>query len=167
VQKLIVVAAALAAVVGAPPSGNAEDGRVVASATGSGHVHVGPGGAFFRTFSVSAREYADGTDKGEAQVQNRLGPFGPIHIEIDCLRVIANTAFMSGFVKNINEPSGLIPEGSKAFFAVQDNGEGGDSPPDLLSFTFFTGTEEGPTCEEILDLGFAFVVEDGNIQVRG
>jgi hypothetical protein len=151
---------------GSAPSAAADTGPVVASATGAGHVHVGPGGEFFRTFSVSAREYADGSDKGQAQVQNRLGPFGPIHIEIDCLRVIANTAFMSGSVKNIGDPTLGIFEGSKVFFAVQDNGEGPDSPPDLMSFTFFTGETTGPTCEEIFDIAFVFAVEDGNIQVR-
>jgi hypothetical protein len=144
----------------------AATGPVAASATGAGQVHVGPEGEFLRTFSVSAREYADGTDKGQAQIQNRFGPFGPIHIEVDCLKVVGNTAFMSGFVKNITDPTLGIPEGSKTYFAVQDNGEGADSPPDLLSFVFFTGEQTGPTCEEILDTAFVFAVEDGNIQVR-
>jgi hypothetical protein len=126
-------------------SAGAETGPVVASATGAGQVHVGPGGEFLRTFSVTAREYADGTDKGQGQIQNRFGPFGPIHI---------------------NDPTLGIPEDSKVFFAVQDNGEGPASPPDMLSFVLFTGEPTGPTCEEILDLAFAFAVEDGNIQVR-
>jgi hypothetical protein len=108
----------------------------------------------------------DGTDKGEAQLENRFGPFGPIHIEIDCLKVVANTAFMSGTVTHVGDPTLGIFEGSKAFFAVQDNGEGPDSPPDRLSFALFTGETTGPSCEEILDLAFVFTVEDGNIQVR-
>ena len=166
----LAITAAVVAVAGAPLFGAgaavAEPGPVVASATGAGQVHVGPGGEFLRTFSVSAREYADGTDKGQAEVQNRLGPFGPIHIEIDCLKVVGNTAYMSGFVKNITDPTLGIPEGSKTYFAVQDNGEGAESPPDLLSFVFFTGEQTGPTCEEILDTAFVFAVEDGNIQVR-
>ncbi len=159
---LVTVAAALVAA----RSANAESGPVVASATGAGQVHVGPGGESFRTFSVSAREYADGTAKGEAQVQNRFGPFGPIHIEIDCLRVIGNSAFMSGSVKNIGDPTLGIAEDSKVFFAVQDNGEGLASPPDMMSFVLFTGTTTGPSCDEILDTAFVFAVEDGNIQVR-
>lgn len=168
-RRLALAATALAmaaAALGAAANAGAETGRVVASATGAGQVQVGPGGEFLRTFSVSAREYADGTDQGEAQVENRFGPFGPIHIEIDCLKVVGNSAYMSGFVKNITDPTLGIPEGSKVFFAVQDNGEGPESPPDMLSFVLFTGEPTGPTCEEILDLGFVFAVEDGNIQVR-
>jgi hypothetical protein len=165
-QIVVAMLAIAAGALGASANAAAETGRVVASATGAGQVHVGPGGDFLRTFSVSAREYADGTDKGEAQVQNRIGPFGPIHIEIDCLKVVGNSAYMSGFVKNINDPTLGIPEDSKVFFAVQDNGEGAASPPDMLSFVLFTGEPTGPTCEEILDLAFVFAVEDGNIQVR-
>jgi hypothetical protein len=166
--RAIAVAGLMAAVaaLGAATSAAGETGPVLASATGAGQVHVGPGGEFLRTFSVTAREYADGTDRGEAQIQNRFGPFGPIHIEIDCLKVVGNSAYMSGFVKNITDPTLGITEDSKVFFAVQDNGEGPESPPDMLSFVLFTGEPTGPTCEEILDLGFVFAVEDGNIQVR-
>lgn len=167
-HRLTIGAAVLVAAAGAlySQSAGAETGRVVASARGAGQVHVGPAGDFLRTFSVTAREYADGTDAGEAEVQNRFGPFGPIHIEIDCLKVIANVAFMSGSVKHINDPTLGIAEGSKVFFAVQDNGEGPASPPDMLSFVLFTGEPTGPTCEEILDLAFVFAVEHGNIQVQ-
>jgi hypothetical protein len=160
---LIAAATWASAIAGTAAAGT---GPVVASATGAGQVHVGPSGEFLRTFSFTAREYADGADSGQAQVQNRFGPFGPIHIEIDCLRVVANIAFMSGSVTHVGDPTLGIFEGSKAFFAVQDNGDGPTGPPDLMSFALFTGETTGPTCEEISDIAFVFAVEDGNIQVR-
>jgi hypothetical protein len=73
---------------------------------------------------------------------------------------------MSGSVTHVGDPTLGIFEGSKAFFAVQDNGEGPADPPDLMSFALFTGETTGPTCEEISDIAFVFAVEDGNIQVR-
>jgi hypothetical protein len=164
--KLIVAAIVVAAVGGAQVA-TAETGPVVASATGAGHLHV-QAGTVFRTFSVSAREYADGTDKGQAQINRHpAGLARHIHIEIDCVRVIGSTAIMSGFVKNIDKEGATItPEGTPVWFAVRDNGEGPEAPPNQLSFAIFTIGEPGPTCEEVADVTFAFTVENGNIQVR-
>ena len=70
----------------------AADNTVTSSATGSGHM-VRPDGSF-RSFSFSARKHADGTVDGQMQLNSR-GFDVFVHIEIDCLRVVGNVAYMT------------------------------------------------------------------------
>ncbi|HEX7255553.1 MAG TPA: hypothetical protein VF236_06455 [Gaiellaceae bacterium] len=121
---------ALVGLIGA--TGGVAAGGVTASATGSGHTDALGGN---RTFAFTARQYADGTDKGQLEINFHPGETSPIpHIvvqaEVDCLRVIGNVAIISGTVKHTNFPAF---ENVRGILSVQDNGEGGSAPPDLIS----------------------------------
>ena len=100
----------------APAAGN----PVVGSATGSGHM-VRPDGTF-RSFSFSARKYADGSVNGQLQLNSRSFDVF-VHIAIDCLRIEGNRAHMSGRVTFSSNPAdGVVGELNRV--VVQDNGEG-------------------------------------------
>ena len=138
---------------------------VVASATGSGHM-VRPDGTF-RSFSFTASKRADGTVKGQAQLNSR-GFDVFVHIRVDCLRVVGNTAFMSGRITHVSNPEeGFVGELNR--WAVQDNGEGPDAPPDLVSsIPENPGNADPKTCEDDnSDRPLNRIVERGNVQVRG
>jgi hypothetical protein len=139
----------------AMPSAPAASNPVVASATGSGHIGV-------RTFSFTARKYADGTSKGQLQLNNRALDV-VVHIEIDCLRVVGNTAHMSGRVTRVSNPDeGAVGDLNR--LVVQDNGTGAKSPPDMISGIPATNPNN-ETCETNT-LQPTRVVERGNLTVR-
>jgi hypothetical protein len=131
------------------------------SASGSGQIHLG---LPLRTFSFSAKEAADGSASGEAQIENRSSGFRG-HIQIDCLNVLDNVAVISGTWSSSNLPS--IPVSSDAFFAVQDNGEGPSAPPDEITLGF---SGLGIPCTFVTDPAllapFFVPIESGQIQVR-
>ena len=138
---------------------------VVASATGSGHM-VRPDGTF-RSFSFSARRYADGRVNGELQLNSR-GFDVFVHIRIDCLRVVGNKAYMSGRVSHSSNPDeGFVGELNR--WAVQDNGEGPKAPPDMISGIPENENNADPkTCnDDNSDRPTNRVVQRGNLQVRG
>lgn len=113
-------------------TGAAGNGGVVASATGSGHISTLGGN---RTFAFTAREYADGGDKGQLEINFHPGETSPIphivvHAEVDCVRVIGNVAIISGIVTHTNFPAF---ENVRGILSVQDNGEGASAAPDLIS----------------------------------
>jgi hypothetical protein len=111
---LIGLTAVVAQTVSAAPN------SVINSATGSGHM-VRPDGTF-RSFSFSARKYADGRVDGQLQLNSR-GFDVFVHIRVDCLRVVGNTAYMSGRITHTSNPAeGEIDELNRAI--VRDNGEG-------------------------------------------
>lgn len=146
------LAAILAQAVSAAPGG------VVSSATGSGHI---TSGGESRTFAFSARERADGTVKGQAQVVSRALDV-VVHMEIDCLRVMGNVAHMSGTITRSSNPT-EAPLGEMRRFVVMDNGEGSDRPPDQIST--IPPNPSGETCENSTLLPNR-PVERGNVQVR-
>ncbi len=138
-----------------------DSNRVVASATGSGHMLRN---GFYRTFSFSARKYADGTSKGELQL--RSPEFDVVvHLDIDCLRVVGNRAHMSGvitYTSNTDEAS----VGEHNRLVVEDNGEGAAAPPDMVSgIPANPGNVNTETCETNT-LSPNRVVQNGNVQVR-
>lgn len=154
------VVAVLVAGIGAQPAPG-ESNRVTASATGSGHM-VRNG--FYRTFSFSARKYSDGTSKG--QLQLRSPEFDVVvHLEIDCLRVVGNWAHMSGVITyTSNTDEAFVGERNR--LVVEDNGEGGAAPPDLVSgIPANPGNTNTETCETNT-LVPNRVVEHGDVQVR-
>ncbi len=135
----------------------AQAAGIVHSATGSGHTTFVTEN---RTFAFTAHEYADGTDKGQAQIVNRDIP-ATIHVSIDCLRVVATTAHMSGTITRSNNPT--FPVGGRFIFSVMDNGEGAAAPPDLITFAFLI--PPATNCNNTT-LAPNQVVEHGNIQVH-
>jgi hypothetical protein len=137
---------------------------VVASATGSGRM-VRPDGTF-RSFSFSARKYADGTSAGELQLNSRSFDV-VVHIKIDCLRVVGNVAHMSGRITRVSNPDeGEVGELNRV--EVRDNGEGDDAPPDQVStIPANPGDADPTTCVDAPTNATIRPVQRGNVQVRG
>src|SRR5215218_7337658 len=137
---------------------------VVGSATGSGHM-VRPDGTF-RSFSFSARKYADGTSKGALQLNSRSVDV-VVHIKIDCLRVVGNVAHMSGRITRVSKPDeGEVGELNRV--EVRDNGEGGNAPPDQIStIPANPGDADPTTCVDPPTNATIRTVQRGNVQVRG
>ena len=81
--------------------------------------------------SFIAIQYADGSVKGQWIDQFGHGN-GGIHIEVNCLEVDGNQAWISGIVTQspFEEDIGL-PAGTR----VVDNGTSANDPPDQMSFT--------------------------------
>jgi hypothetical protein len=161
----IAAVATLAIVVGAVVAdAPAASQSVVASATGSGHM-VRPDGTF-RSFSFSARRYADGTSDGQLQLNSRSFDV-VVHIRIDCLRVVGNVAHMSGRITRINNPEeGEVGELNRV--EVRDNGEGADAPPDQVStIPANPGDADPTTCVDPPTNATIRTVQRGNVQVRG
>jgi hypothetical protein len=140
----------------APAPGGADAGD---RARGAGHF-TEPAG--WRTFSFTAGERPDGTDRGQAQLR---GPFGDgdivLHVRIDCLAVSGDTAVATGTVEVRKLPEGapFNPDGVYAIFAAQDNGEGTAAPPDRITTL---SPASGPCSGELTPY---HDIEAGNIQV--
>jgi hypothetical protein len=118
--------------------------QVVASATGSGQIHVS--GAL-RTFTFNANTDSSGVTTGETQALSRISGT-KWHSTLNCLNVVGNVATMSGVLTDVTPGLGdpfLV--GNFIVFQVIDNGEGSKAPPDLISLTFFfpTGSAD-PGC---------------------
>jgi hypothetical protein len=152
-KKVLALLSTIALLVAAPIF--AQGDGIVHSATGSGHLQLG---GELRTFSFSAVERSDGTVTGQAQLQARLVG-QTTHVETDCLNVVGNVAIMSG----------PLPTGTTAAFAVEDNGEGGNAPPDRITL-LNTGPFFTPGICMLLTPGdvapFLLPIDDGNVQVR-
>lgn len=162
-RKLMLLVIALAAVLVAsqavsakPPPGKK---NVVASATGAGHLTQN---AAFRTFAFSAREHADGTDRGQAQLRERGTAPVKVHVRVTCLNVVGDIAYMTGFVSRIRTPSApLLVKNSKVSFSVEDNGPTGDR----VSPMKFHGDVAALDCETTLEPP-TLAVQRGQVKVR-
>lgn len=163
----VIIAGPVAAAILAPAAPGAAD-PVVHSATGSAHqddVDVTTGEVFNRTFSFSAVRYADGTSKGNAQIESRKFDL-VVHIRIDCLHVLADgkTARLSGVVTRTSRPFAEVPVGAVQRFSVQDNGEPG------AGVDRFSGVPANPGGQDCDDSDFGVpptrTLERGNVQVR-
>jgi hypothetical protein len=130
------------------------------SATGAGTLTIL---GELRNFAFSAITAPDGTVQGQAQLNNRQQS-AIDHLDIDCMRVVGNTAVISGVVTSSN--SGQA--GNTGVFAVQDLGEGKNAQPDRLSLVYFYAPQYAGT----LCTFFSFAdfptspIQGGNIQVR-
>jgi hypothetical protein len=161
---LAAVAVVLMVIATAVAQAPAASQKVIASATGSGHM-VRPDGTF-RSFSFTARKYADGTSKGELQLNSRSFDV-VVHIKIDCLRVVGNVAHMSGRITRVNNPDeGEVGELNRV--EVRDNGEGRNAPPDQVStIPVNPGDRDPTTCLDPPTNTTIRTVQRGNVQVRG
>jgi hypothetical protein len=113
-----------------------------------------------QTFSFHVRTMPDGTVEGTFQVKSR-GQDITAHGVLDCLRVVGNTAHVSGVVTNSKEP--IFGGATFVLFTIVDNGEGEGAPPDLWSdiFLFFA-----PASCNLFGLPPVLPVEEGNFQVK-
>jgi hypothetical protein len=163
--SILVLAFAAAVLVGSqavaakPPNPAKAKGKVVASATGSGHLTQN---AAFRTFAFTAREHADGTDRGQAQLRERGTAPVRVHLRITCLNVVGDVAHMTGFVSRIRkETAPLLVKNSKVSFSVEDNGQTGDR----VSPMTFHGDVAALDCETT-QAAPTLVVQRGQVKVR-
>jgi hypothetical protein len=145
---------------------------VVGAATGSGHM-VRPDGTF-RSFSFSARKYADGSVSGQLQLNSRSFDVF-VHISIDCLRIEGNTAHMSGRITHTSDPE-QAEIGELNRVIVVDNGEGHGVIDQVSRIPENPGNEDQRTCldppgtasdEDPTGLLPLRDVHRGNVQVRG
>jgi hypothetical protein len=138
------------------------------SASGAGALDGGK-----RHFSFSAKQHADGTVKGQAQLTNKsfTGANGTspykLHIDISCMKSFGNTVYFGGTTKSTNDPN-LV---DAVYFAVQDNGEPGKRV-DKISRVFFFDDDPTTTGDPQLCKGNSVddfpleKIERGNIQVK-
>lgn len=127
------------------------------SANGAGHFDIL---GDLRTFSFHANEAKDGSVSGQAQIHNRNQDVAS-HIVVNCLRVVGNTAYVSGV---ISKSSNTLLEGTGAVWSVRDNGEGANAPPDRISLAFVGYTNVTNLCQLASPTPLHAI--DGNIQVK-
>ena len=85
-------------------------------------------------FSLVAIERADGSVSG--QWTDQFGQSdGGVHVEVNCLLVVGNQAWISGIIKS-GSAGGVDFTGLPAITRVADLGKSANDPPDLISFTF-------------------------------
>jgi hypothetical protein len=126
-----------------------------------------------RKFSFSAKTYADGSVKGQAELHNSAftgangnSPYN-LHVDISCMKVVGNVAIFGGTVKKTNDPS-LV---DAVYFSVQDNAEPGKGVDKISRVFFFDGdpttTGDPQLCQLVTPTDFPLeTIESGNIQVR-
>ena len=116
-------------------------------------------------FSLSAREYADGSVSG--QYTDRFANGDGFHAVVDCLVVDGDRAWISGVITTgrFTDPdTGEVFDlaGLSVITSVQDNGTSANDPPDQISFSFI-GIDVPCTDEPDLDLLDA---PEGQVTVR-
>lgn len=85
-------------------------------------------------FSMIAQERADGTDSGKWTDIFAKGA-GGIHVDVDCLNVVGNEAWVSGIIRDGNFGDQDLA-GLPALTRVSDNGTSSNDPADQISFSF-------------------------------
>jgi hypothetical protein len=124
-----------------------------------GSADIAPPPGTDANFSLSAIERADGTVTGQWQDTffGRGNPALAIHVEVDCLVVVGNEAWVSGV---ITRPSFLA--GLPAITRVRDNGTSANDPADQVSFT---SIDIGVDCLDQPDLPL-FDLVNGQVTVQ-
>ena len=161
-SKTLLLGAALAAAL-ALSAGTAGAGgkQITALATGSGQISNGA----WRTFSFTAHTDGSGTSSGQGQLDSRVSDTR-LHLDVSCLSVQGNVAFVSGLISDSNDPDFV---GNSFIFAVMDNGEGATATgPDEISYVFSNADPlYWADCTGIPIDDVPFVpIEAGNIQVH-
>lgn len=172
---LPVIAVALAGCEESPTDGYVElipdfarAGGITAAVAGSGHIPSGADDK--RVFSFTAQQNANGAVSGQFTLvitASVLGSENPsitrIEVEVTCMAVAGNRAWVGGVVK-----SSTIPEwvGRETGWSVEDNGEGANSG-DLISLTNIPG--DPGLAQSVCDAQTRVpnrLVDHGNVQVR-
>jgi hypothetical protein len=115
------------------------------------------------TFTFNAVQHKSGTVNGHL-VYHVRGFDLSIHMDIDCLTFIGNQAVLSGTVTKVRgdtEPFPFIFVGQDGVFQVEDNGQGGGAPPDLISDV---DLDAGLNCNNTVLTPYLPI--SGNIQVN-
>lgn len=113
-------------------------------------------------FSLSARMHADGSVNG--QWQDTFAGDEGIHVAIDCLIVVDNTAVIGGYITE-GISGGVDVSGQYAVTAVVDNGTSNNDTPDQISYSWFPFDNCSNYPIEVFD-GFLFNMPRGQVKVR-
>ena len=113
------------------------------------------------SFSFSAVTHQDGSVTGQAKFLNRDTGVQE-HITVSCLRVVGNTAYISGTITMSGYPNHV---GQTRSFIVEDNGEGVDHLPDKI-LLLPANSEFDCNNTPIDQLLWPVPLEAGNIKVR-
>ncbi len=119
-------------------------------------------------FSLPPEQYGftasvDGNGVARGQMHaNFSAPDVTFHMEISCLSVNGNDAWLGGTVTQTHDAS-IYPVGTSFIFRVQDNGQGKSAAPDRMSFFFFAPPE---LCGFQFNIDLPFPWLHGNIQVE-
>jgi len=119
-----------------------------------------PAGHTDANFSLVAIQHGNGSVTGEWTDQFGQGQ-GGIHVQINCLFVQGNEAWVSGIVSSGNF-NGADLSGLPCITRVKDNGKSANDPPDQISFSFI-GNAAACTTAPNLPL---FPMTDGQVTVR-
>ena len=155
---------------------SAVQGPIVHRVSVGGPDSFGPGGD--ANFSLSAREYADGSVSGQYtdRFAQAIGG-GGFHAVIDCLSISddGNEAWVGGVITkgtfpDFPEPGDVFDlTGVRVVTRVRDNGTSAKDPPDQISLSVFfidgdpTPCTDQPTESPFFDL---FDVPQGQVKVR-
>jgi hypothetical protein len=120
-------------------------------------------GAPREIYGFTAQVDAQGNVRGEAEVHFPSDTV-KMHIDVQCLAIQHNEAWMSGPVTRSNNPD--TPVGRVFFWQVQDNGEGQGAPPDRVSnFIHRPGNNYAPdVCKWKYPLT-TFPWDNGNVRI--
>jgi hypothetical protein len=122
--------------------------------------HLARGEGDFATLAARGDEAG-----GNAQVKNRATG-QTLDIRVDCLTVLGNIAVVSGIAWSATGPGNT--DGDGAIFAVEDNGQGANATPDLVTYAY---TGSGLVCTDFhspadVNPSLFYAVEGGNIQIH-
>ena len=140
-------------------------GGVVESASGSAHrIRPLPDGELW-VLTFNAEKRADGTVTGNAHV-DRKDVDAAWDIEVTCLSVVGNTAWIGGIARNSR--GGVVRDGTVGYFYVIDRGEGESDPVDRASAVRINDRagEDIAFCNLRPLLLAATDIAHGNVQVR-
>ncbi len=104
------------------------------------------------------------TAKGEVDLHTlfTFGQAAHVHIDVDCLTIVGNQAWLSGPARRFVLGGVEQPPGLYLIFRVEDNGEGANAPPDRAS-PAFSGPPMGCRLMPLFPL---VPTANGNIQVQ-
>lgn len=115
-------------------------------------------GAAKETYGFTASVNGNGEVKG--QFESHWGPEFMFHMDITCLVVVDNKAWLGGVTTRSNNDN--YPVGQQWVFSVVDNGEGANAAPDQLSYFYGVPADR---CSRQYDITL-FDWTSGNVQVK-
>jgi len=142
--------------VGTPSFSATSNGRVVGRVSVGGH---DIDGSTDKNYSMIALLRADGSADGQ-WVDMFGGDLGGIHVDVDCVRIVGNKAWVSGIIKNGTQ-NGVDVTGRRALTEVWDFGTSANDPPDAISYSYITVQ----TCTYPFDLA-QLPMTDGQVTIN-
>ena len=158
--------AAAALALGAASSAGAGSGVVASASGGYGFTGTAAGSAFdVQPFTWNVQVHGDGSVHGRFNyTQVRDGVELSASGSLTCAVITGNQVWVGGIIEDSSRAS-LV--GLDMWFQAQDNGEGGNDPPDMSSTLGAGGPGTGQQyCDDHPVVRFPFLVESGNLQVR-